>query len=93
MKKFACAYENLKVDDLHRNNICMYHVVCTYHNHAVEPSNKVAIAIQWGFSMVVCDLCGVAGIMRQSHHGMHLTALIYTGVNFSSISLIFLLTQ
>ena len=57
MKKFACAYENLKVDDLHRNNICMYHVVCTYHNHAVEPSNKVAIAIQWGFSMVVCDLC------------------------------------
>ena len=45
MKKFACAYANLKVAELDRNNICMFNVVYTYHNHAVEPSNTVAIAI------------------------------------------------
>ena len=45
MKKFACACANLKVAELDRDNICMFNVVYTYHNHAVEPSNTVAIAI------------------------------------------------
>ena len=45
MKKFACAYANLKVAELDRDNICMFNVVYTYYNHAVEPSNTVAIAI------------------------------------------------
>ena len=45
MKKIACAYANLKVAELDGNNICMFNVVYTYYNHAVEPSNTVAIAI------------------------------------------------
>ena len=45
MKKIACAYANLKVAELDRDNICMFNIVCTCCNHAVEPSNTVAIAI------------------------------------------------
>ena len=45
MKNFACAYVSLKVAELDTNNICRLNIVYTYHNHAVEPSNTVAIAI------------------------------------------------
>ena len=29
IKQSACAYENLKVDDLHRTIIYVFHIVCT----------------------------------------------------------------
>ena len=44
-KKLACAYGNLKVDDLHRTIIYVLCVVCIYHNNAVDFSGTVAIAI------------------------------------------------
>ena len=44
-KKLACAYGNLKVDDLHRTIIHLLCVVCTYHNNAVEFSGTAAMAI------------------------------------------------
>ena len=43
--KLACAYGNLKVDDLHRTIIYVLCVVCIYHNNAVEFSGTVAMAI------------------------------------------------
>ena len=82
---------NLKVAELDRNNICMFNVVYTYHNHAVEPSNTVAIAIS-PFNGASAWQCVISVVqtqrMRQSQYGMHLTTLIYTFVNFLGISLI-----
>ena len=96
MEKFACAYANLKVAELDRNNVCRLNVVYTYHNHAVEPSKTVAIAISpfngasaWQYAISVVQ----TQAMRQCHNGMHLITLNYTCVNFPSISLILLLTQ
>ena len=35
----------LEVAELHRNNVCMFHVVCTYHNLNIQCPVQAAILI------------------------------------------------